>query len=93
MNTNYKIVLLALLAILSIFANNTEVYAQCAMCKATVESSLKEGHQAVGRGLNTGILYLMAIPYCILMFLGWYFFRDKIKGAFSSFKNIYSNPQ
>jgi len=36
--------------------------AQCAMCKAVVETNLKEGGSA-GAGLNEGILYLMAIPY------------------------------
>ena len=47
----------------------------CAMCKAVVESEQNfGGAQAVGRGLNNGIMYLMATPY-ILMFL---FFRKRI---------------
>ena len=31
--------------------------AQCAMCKATVESNIENGGKTVGRGLNSGILY------------------------------------
>ncbi|HHC80955.1 MAG TPA: hypothetical protein ENK46_13810 [Flavobacteriia bacterium] len=42
--------------------------AQCAMCKAVVES----GDAKMAEGLNTGIIYLMAFPY-ILVGLGAYF--------------------
>ena len=43
------------------------VSTQCVMCKAVGEQSSKL--DGLGRGLNTGILFLMAIPY-ILMSLG-----------------------
>ena len=51
----------------------------CAMCKATVESGQDQsgifgGQQAVGQGLNKGIILLMVVPY-ILLFL---FFRKRI---------------
>ena len=51
----------------------------CALCKATVESGREQsgvfgGEQAVGKGLNTGILFLMTVPY-VLLFL---FFRKRI---------------
>jgi hypothetical protein len=39
--------------------------AQCAMCRANAESNLKSGKSTVGRGLNTGILYLMSVPYLL----------------------------
>ena len=53
--------------------------AQCAMCKAVVESNQKDGG-GVGAGLNKGILYLMALPY-IMVFLGglfWYYNKRKL---------------
>ena len=58
----------------------------CAMCKATVESSQEQagvfgGQQAVGQGLNKGILMLMVVPY-ILLFL---FFRKRLAGFFKEF--------
>ena len=58
----------------------------CAMCKATVESGQDQsgifgGQQAVGQGLNKGILMLMVVPY-ILLFL---FFRKRIVGFFREF--------
>jgi len=61
-----------------------EVMAQgCAMCKATVESQDKAfgGPQAIGQGLNSGILYLMAVPYLLLFLL----FRKRIVGFFKEF--------
>ena len=58
----------------------------CAMCKAVVESGEGSGHifggeQSIGRGLNMGILYLMAVPYLLLFLL----FREKIVGFVKEF--------
>lgn len=58
----------------------------CAMCKATVESSEEQtgvfgGQQAIGAGLNKGVLLLMVVPY-ILLFL---FFRKRIIGFVREF--------
>ena len=47
--------------------------AQCAMCKAAVESSQGQTN-SVAAGINKGILYLMAVPYVLLMFI----FRKQI---------------
>ena len=47
---------------------------QCAMCKAVAESSMG-GEKSIVSGLNTGILYLMALPYFLLLLFGavWFF--------------------
>lgn len=42
--------------------------AQCAMCKASVESSQGQKNSVAG-GLNHGILYLMAVPYVLMAFI------------------------
>jgi hypothetical protein len=49
------------------------VYAQCPMCKASVESNLKQGG-STGKGLNSGIMYLLAAPYLAIAGIGflWY---------------------
>ena len=44
--------------------------AQCPMCKGIAESSLKEGNTAA-KGLNVGILYLLATPYLLIGLFGW----------------------
>lgn len=46
----------------------------CAQCKLLAEQSNEVQANDFGRNINTGILFLMAIPYCILMFL----FRKQI---------------
>lgn len=59
----------------------------CAMCKAVAGSEPGKqaygGAQAVGAGLNTGILFMMAVPY-VLLFV---FFRKKIAGFIREFRN------
>ena len=40
-----------------------------------VEDSAEDG--SLGRGLNSGILYLMAIPYVIMAFFAWFVFRKR----------------
>ena len=63
--------------LLLFFFNNASIFAQCAMCKSSVESDLAAGG-SIGEGLNTGILYLMAIPYVILMTGAYFFFKKPI---------------
>jgi hypothetical protein len=46
--------------------------AQCAMCRAVLES--EEG-QSTARGINNGIVYLMAIPYILIGGLGYFIYR------------------
>lgn len=54
--------------------------AQCAMCKNIVKSNLenKDGGQKFGNGINTGILYLMGIPYFIVATIVVVFFKKQI---------------
>ena len=50
-------------ALLILLASNQQVSAQCAMCRAVLESN---GDNAVAEGINNGIVYLMAIPYILV---------------------------
>jgi len=58
---------------LSTIALSNTASAQCAMCSVNAEQSVKNGNTQ-GKGLNTGILYLLAIPYVLLSGIGvlWY---------------------
>ena len=49
--------------------------AQCAMCRAVLESG---DNNAVAEGINNGIVYLMAIPY-ILVGVVFYFVYRKMR--------------
>lgn len=71
-----KLLVLLIICIFIIFLTD-DIQAQCAMCKAAPTSNLQSGSKK-GTGLNSGILYLMAIPYCALMGLTFMFFRKQI---------------
>ncbi|MDH7445356.1 hypothetical protein [Aquimarina sp. 2201CG14-23] len=52
------------------------VEAQCAMCRAVLES--EEG-QKTAKGINNGIVYLMIIPYVLIGLVGYFIYRNKKK--------------
>ncbi len=54
--------------------------AQCAMCKQSAESSLKEGNTDA-KGLNAGIMYLLVIPYALVGGIGYYWYLNHKKKA------------
>lgn len=49
--------------------------AQCAMCKAVVES----GDSSFAKGINNGILYLMAMPYLLLFVAVFLYYKRSFK--------------
>lgn len=53
-----------------------EVNAQCAMCRAVLES---EGNVETAEGINNGIVYLMAIPYVLVGGLFFFVYRKMRK--------------
>lgn len=81
---NKKIISFLILVMLLI--NNVAVFAQCAMCKTTASSDLESGG-SIGTGLNSGIFYLMSIPYLILMVGGYFFFRKSIDAKVKAWKD------
>ena len=52
------------------------IHAQCAMCKAAVESNLDSGGLK-GAGLNDGILFLMSMPYLAMLIFAIAFYYNK----------------
>jgi len=50
----------------------TALQAQCAMCRASLESS---GDVSQAEAVNDGIVYLMAIPYILVGIVGFYIYR------------------
>jgi hypothetical protein len=41
--------------------------AQCSVCNKALEENLKNDPDAVGSGINTGILYMLVVVYILLM--------------------------
>ena len=64
-----------LVGFLLIFASlsSIDVSAQCSMCTLNAENSVQNGNTE-GKGLNNGILYLLAAPYLAIAGVGflWY---------------------
>jgi hypothetical protein len=48
------------------------VEAQCAMCRAVLES---EASGNAAKGINNGIVYLMALPYILVAGLFYFIYR------------------
>lgn len=65
------------IAILILFAV-LDSQAQCAMCRAVLES---EESQTAAKGINNGIIYLMAIPYILVAGVGYIIYRKFFKSA------------
>lgn len=56
--------------------NSSIGLAQCAMCRAAIET---EGNTTKAEALNDGIVYLMAMPYVLVGILGYIIYRMRKK--------------
>lgn len=55
---------------------NTEVaQSQCAMCSLTAQNATENGN-VQGKGLNNGILFLLAMPYLAALLIGGLWYRN-----------------
>ncbi len=52
--------------------NVIDLFSQCAMCRAVLES---QEDQSISAGLNDGIMYLMAIPYILVAVMGFILYK------------------
>jgi hypothetical protein len=52
------------------FTATIPAFAQCAMCKAVVENDT-----SMAKGVNDGILYLMAVPYILMLVIGYFIYN------------------
>lgn len=65
---------IALLTFIFLAITQVNAWAQCAMCRGSVESQVSAGDTSVAANLNFGILYLFFTPYLVggvIAFL-WY---------------------
>ena len=56
-----------------LFFFTTDMFPQCSMCRAAVESN---SEQFLAKGLNTGILYLMSMPYIFLAISCFFYYTN-----------------
>lgn len=53
-----------------------DLSAQCPMCKLSAESNLRDGG-SMGKGLNTGILFMLGMPYILVGTLAFLWFKNR----------------
>lgn len=71
-----KKAIIFLFIVLLSFGFSSNAYSQCAMCSVTAEQSVKNGNSQ-GKGLNTGIIYLLVIPYLMITTVGIFWYRGQ----------------
>lgn len=71
-----KLLALAFIVIIMMIFVTPDLLAQCPMCKLSAESNLRDGGTA-GKGLNTGILYMFAMPYLLVGTLGYLWYKNR----------------
>lgn len=79
----FKKILFILFILIATSAIAPEVKAQCSMCTISAEQGTKNGNTQ-GKGLNSGILYLLAIPYLLITGIGILWYRNYRKKISSS---------
>lgn len=70
----FKMKKVILFLVILIFTS-VKTNAQCAMCKAVVET----GNGNMAEGINSGITYLMVFPYILVGLLFFFIYRYKKK--------------
>ena len=76
--THKLLQLLALVFALQLVAPAAQLEAQCPMCRMSAETNLKNGGSA-GKGLNAGILYMLATPYLLVGAIGFIWYSNRRK--------------
>ena len=60
-------------------------WAQCAMCRATLENNLSNGNVGIAAGINFGILYLFFAPYLFVALIAYLWYRTSKNNARKEF--------
>ncbi len=50
--------------------------AKCAMCRTQLENNISAGDPGIAAGINTGILYLLAMPYLAVVVIGYFWYKS-----------------
>lgn len=70
-----RILVLLIVTLFSI----SQSWAQCAMCRTTIENNVSAGDTSLASGLNLGILYLFFTPYVVIGTIAFLWYRKSKK--------------
>jgi hypothetical protein len=62
--------------LLLLITSSKGILAQCAMCRSTIENNYSNGDPGIAAGINTGILYLLSIPYLAIIIIGYLWYKS-----------------
>jgi hypothetical protein len=65
-----------LLIFVFLIAVPMEILAQCAMCRSTIENNYSNGDPGIAAGINTGILYLLCMPYLAIAIIAYLWYKS-----------------
>ncbi len=74
-------VIYGIILFISIFLFRVNAYAQCSMCRASMENSISGDSDQFSAGLNFGILYLFIAPYLLFGIIAYFWYRASKKNA------------
>lgn len=90
MNSIVRLILLTVLISLLVTFIQSDLMAQCPMCKMSAEQNLKDGGTA-GKGLNRGILYMLSVPYMLVGGLGLLWWKNRRRLSDEIYEQPYSD--
>jgi hypothetical protein len=76
------------LLIVVLLSAHASGWAQCAMCRTQLENNVSNGSPGIAAGINTGILYLLVMPYIAITVLGYFWYKSSKKNADELTKRI-----
>ena len=62
--------------LLLLITSSERILAQCAMCRSTIENNYSNGDPGIAAGINTGILYLLSMPYLAVIIIGYLWYKS-----------------
>ncbi len=75
-----------LLIVVGLIITTSDLFAQCSMCRATLENNVSNGNIGIAEKINLGILYLFAMPYFAVMVIGYLWYKkSKANGQIQSY--------
>ena len=77
---------LILTAVFAVFSSSAS-WAQCAMCRATLENNLSNGNPGIATGINVGIMYLFFAPYLAVGLIAYFWYRTSKTNARKEVEN------
>jgi hypothetical protein len=74
-------VLKLFLTLMLVAGTSVASMAQCAMCRTQLENNVSNGDPGIAAGINTGILYLLSMPYLCILVIGYFWYKSTKKNA------------